>query len=88
MCKQEVTLAGKPNDHINHNGAVIPEFASRLTHICKVGAPYFVFFLSICNVDNFVVGLQICYDLRFPEVFQILSKKSSHLMGTCFCQRI
>lgn len=33
--------------------------------------------LSICNVDNFVVGLQICYDLRFPEVFQILSKKAS-----------
>ena len=33
--------------------------------------------LSICNIDNFIVGLQICYDLRFPEVFQILSKKAT-----------
>lgn len=26
---------------------------------------------------DFCVGIQICYDLRFPEMFQILSKKAS-----------
>lgn len=33
--------------------------------------------ISFCSIRDFVIGTQICYDLRFPEVFQILSKKSS-----------
>lgn len=32
--------------------------------------------LCVCGVGDFCLGLQICYDLRFPEVFQILSKKA------------
>lgn len=31
--------------------------------------------LSVCKVGDFQTGALICYDLRFPEVFQILSKK-------------
>lgn len=32
--------------------------------------------LSCCQVKEFCVAPLICYDLRFPEVFQILSKKA------------
>lgn len=28
------------------------------------------------KINNFIFGSTICYDLRFPELFQILSKKS------------
>ncbi len=34
--------------------------------------------LAKCQVDGLRVGFAICYDLRFPEVFQALS-------GTCAC---
>lgn len=32
--------------------------------------------LKSCSINGFEVGVLICYDLRFPDVFQILSKKS------------
>ena len=32
--------------------------------------------LRINYIRDFCVGIQICYDLRFPETFQILSKKA------------
>ncbi len=30
--------------------------------------------LSICDINDFCVGTAICYDLRFPEIFQAMSK--------------
>lgn len=32
--------------------------------------------LCFCELKNFSISSLICYDLRFPEVFQILSKKA------------
>lgn len=32
--------------------------------------------LSQCNIDNIPFGFTICYDLRFPELYQALSKRS------------
>lgn len=32
--------------------------------------------ISFCPIDNITLSTFICYDLRFPEVFQIASKKS------------
>lgn len=32
--------------------------------------------LPVCDCAGFRVGVQICYDLRFPEPFQILSKRA------------
>jgi omega-amidase len=36
--------------------------------------------LCICNIDNAVIGLTVCYDLRFPEIFQSLSNKCNILL--------
>lgn len=33
--------------------------------------------LPLCSICGFNVGIQICYDLRFPDTFQILSKNAS-----------
>lgn len=33
--------------------------------------------ISYCNINDFTITPFICYDLRFPEIFQIASKKSS-----------
>ena len=32
--------------------------------------------ISVCKLDAFNIGTAICYDLRFPEIFQIMSKKA------------
>ena len=32
--------------------------------------------LPVCICEDFVIGVQICYDLRFPEPFQKLSKEA------------
>lgn len=32
--------------------------------------------LPVCRYGDTVIGVQICYDLRFPEPFQALSKKA------------
>lgn len=32
--------------------------------------------LSYCNINEFNIAPVICYDLRFPEIFQIASKKA------------
>ncbi len=36
--------------------------------------------LPVCKLKDFDVGVQICYDLRFPEPFQILSKKADLIL--------
>lgn len=36
--------------------------------------------LSVARIKDFVIGVQICYDLRFPETFQILSKRASMIV--------
>ena len=33
--------------------------------------------IPVCSIQDFNVGIQICYDLIFPETFQILSKNAS-----------
>lgn len=32
--------------------------------------------INFCNINDFVLAPFICYDLRFPEIFQIASKKA------------
>ncbi|MDO4284897.1 MAG: nitrilase-related carbon-nitrogen hydrolase [Eubacteriales bacterium] len=36
--------------------------------------------LPVCGFGDFQIGVQICYDLRFPEPFQILSKTASLIL--------
>lgn len=37
-------------------------------------------YLSVCEYGGFRIGVQICYDLRFPEPFQILSKQADLIL--------
>ena len=32
--------------------------------------------MALCTIKDFCVGTAICYDLRFPELFQAMSKKT------------
>lgn len=36
--------------------------------------------LSVCEYGGFHMGVQICYDLRFPEPFRILSQKADLIL--------
>lgn len=36
--------------------------------------------LSVCEYGGFRIGVQICYDLRFPEPFQALSKRADLIL--------
>ena len=36
--------------------------------------------LPVCGYGGFRIGVQICYDLRFPEPFQILSKRAELIL--------
>jgi predicted amidohydrolase len=36
--------------------------------------------LPVCMYQNVCLGVQICYDLRFPEPFQILSRKADLIL--------
>lgn len=36
--------------------------------------------LVTCSLSDAIIGLTICYDLRFPEIFQYLSKSSNLIL--------
>ena len=36
--------------------------------------------LPVCRLGDFRIGVQICYDLRFPEPFQILSREADLIL--------
>lgn len=36
--------------------------------------------LGVCRLDDMNIGAVICYDLRFPEIFQILSDKADFIV--------
>lgn len=36
--------------------------------------------LAVCEYGGFRIGVQICYDLRFPEPFQALSRKADLIL--------
>lgn len=36
--------------------------------------------LPVCTYQGFRIGVQICYDLRFPEPFQILSREADIIL--------
>lgn len=38
------------------------------------------FKVPVCTYGGFCIGVQICYDLRFPEPFQILSKQADLIL--------
>lgn len=37
-------------------------------------------YLPVCEYKGFRIGVQICYDLRFPEPFQILSRQADLIL--------
>jgi len=37
--------------------------------------------IALVHVKGFNLGLAICYDLRFPELFRILSAKEAHIIA-------
>ena len=36
--------------------------------------------ISFCKIDDFIVSVAICYDLRFPELFQMESKAAQMIL--------
>lgn len=36
--------------------------------------------ISFCKIDDFIVSVAICYDLRFPELFQMESKTAQLIL--------
>lgn len=38
----------------------------------------------VCNTDIGTVGMSICYDLRFPELYRELAKKGAEILLSCY----
>ncbi|MDR0605772.1 MAG: carbon-nitrogen family hydrolase [Bacteroidales bacterium] len=74
------TLSDKAENHytlIDNNGEILMDYVkihpfsfSNENKFFDAGNDLFY-----CNVADFKIGTLICYDLRFPEIFQILSDK-------------
>jgi predicted amidohydrolase len=68
--------------HINKKGELVKlyrkihpfSFANEHKHFSAGRRP------AITKVNNFKVGLSICYDLRFPELYRKYAKKRVHLI--------
>lgn len=75
--------AGKPlcENHysiVNANGREVLDYAKIHPFSYSEENQHFVGgnSLSLCKLGDMSVGTAICYDLRFPEIFQTLSKKA------------
>lgn len=40
--------------------------------------------ITVCKTDIGIVGMSICYDLRFPELYRALSKRGAEIMLSCY----
>ena len=62
---------------VNSEGNVLADYAKIHPFSYSGEDKYFVSGASLSKFkfDNFTIGLLICYDLRFPEIFQALSKE-------------
>lgn len=69
--KNNLLIVSKHGEVLSSYSKIHP-FSFGEESIFYVGGNDFV----VTSIDNFIFGSTICYDLRFPEVFQILSKKS------------
>jgi predicted amidohydrolase len=49
-------------------------FAKENLHYCAGSK------ISITNIDKWKIGLTICYDLRFPELYRFYGKEKTHLI--------
>jgi predicted amidohydrolase len=68
--------------HINESGGLITSY--RKTHPFSLAGEDKYFSRGaepkITSVKDFNVGLSICYDLRFPELFRFYAKEKVHLI--------
>ncbi|SFB32624.1 nitrilase-related carbon-nitrogen hydrolase [Clostridium frigidicarnis] len=69
--KNNLLIVSKSGDVLSSYSKIHP-FSFGEESNFYVGGDDFV----ITPINNFIFGSTICYDLRFPELFQILSKKS------------
>lgn len=40
--------------------------------------------ICVCNTDIGLVGMSICYDLRFPELYRELTKQGAEILLSCY----
>lgn len=40
--------------------------------------------ICVCNTDIGIVGMSICYDLRFPELYRELTQKGAEILISCY----
>lgn len=67
---------------VNKDGEILGDYTKIHPFSYAKEDDYFVGGTKVCTFvyDNFCFGLSICYDLRFPEIFQELSKVSDVIL--------